>query len=159
MTEHYDSDMDTSNAIRINDWSNQLAVLKAQYCDNTTTANVAVYYLDDENDEVKICDQTDYDYASQMAHWSSGTLNLIIRDENNNKIIAKPNLIFQNESKNETKKQQKYSTTSTDPIQKIDNSCQHEAQSLTHTASNTTNTAESESMMGGHLTKYLETVN
>lgn len=84
----YDSGFSAVN-VAINHWETQLAVFKAQYNNEA----IQIYYLDDENEEVRVNDQMDYDYASQLAFYSNGhqILRMIIRDKAN-KLIGQPNL-------------------------------------------------------------------
>jgi len=70
------------------DWVTQLNELKDRY----NRQNIKVYYLDDDNEEVRITDQVDFEYASQMAYNSlDKTLELVVRGKDH-EVIHRPHL-------------------------------------------------------------------
>lgn len=72
----------------INDWPTQLAILKVMF----NSEDLKVKYLDDENDEVRIESQNDYEFAQQIATSSTNSILRLILRNSRDEIIGKLNL-------------------------------------------------------------------
>ena len=98
----------------LNDWETQLAIYQAIY----STEDVQVYYLDDENDEIKINNQDDLDYAYQIAASSTNNVLKLILRNSRSEIISKPKLTIDQKALRAKKTKPSVSTSnmSTSPL-------------------------------------------